>query len=267
VREEDLEGKQRPQGKSKEQDEKSSKSTGCPIDHNSQSAKTMIHLATKSGYGSEEKVKPGPKRSSATNDLLNPSNQMPSNLSQMPSRGQKYALSTHRCESTIPKGDFKPSHQLEGTKTWTYPSPQQFYNAMKRKGYNPKEMDMDSVVAIHNTVNERVWKEVMRYETFHSDKCPNPRLEKFSGKANDLSVKARMRTWVGARPPFDRHDWIVDRCGTKVRYIIDFYTGSPVAGKPMSMYTDTRPALDSFGALKDQIRAEIKSWTGSSSEK
>jgi hypothetical protein len=28
--------------------------------------------------------------------------------------------------------------------------------------------------------------------------------------------------------PFDRHDWIVDRCGTKVRYIIDFYTGRKV---------------------------------------
>ena len=26
-------------------------------------------------------------------------------------------------------------------------------------------------------------------------------------------------------PPFDRHDWVVDRCGTEVRYIIDFYTG------------------------------------------
>ena len=28
--------------------------------------------------------------------------------------------------------------------------------------------------------------------------------------------------------PFDRHDWIVDRCGKHVRYIIDYYDGGKV---------------------------------------
>jgi cytochrome c heme-lyase len=28
--------------------------------------------------------------------------------------------------------------------------------------------------------------------------------------------------------PFDRHDWIVDRCGKDVRYIIDYYDGGEV---------------------------------------
>ena len=28
--------------------------------------------------------------------------------------------------------------------------------------------------------------------------------------------------------PFDRHDWIVDRCGKQVRYIIDYYDGGNV---------------------------------------
>jgi Cytochrome c/c1 heme lyase len=32
----------------------------------------------------------------------------------------------------------------------------------------------------------------------------------------------RVVTPSGQRP-FDRHDWIVDRCGTEVRYIIDYY--------------------------------------------
>jgi len=193
----------------------------------------------------------------------NPANQMPSSLSQLPSPGQRIPLSTSRAVSTIPKGDFKPSHQLEGTDTWTYPSPQQFYNAMKRKGYKPQEIDMGSVVAIHNTVNERVWKQVMEYESFHLDSCPNPRLEKFSGKANDLSLKARLRTWTGSSPPFDRHDWVVDRCGKKVRYIIDFYAGMPVAGKPMSIYTDTRPAADSPSALLDRMKMMGKEWYAS----
>ncbi len=28
--------------------------------------------------------------------------------------------------------------------------------------------------------------------------------------------------------PFDRHDWIVERCGKEVRYIIDYYDGGAV---------------------------------------
>lgn len=54
--------------------------------------------------------------------------------------------------------------------------------------------------------------------------------------------------------PFDRHDWIVDRCGTEVRYIVDFYNGSPTATKPVAIHIDARPALDSFGAAWDRVR-------------
>lgn len=37
------------------------------------------------------------------------------------------------------------------------------------------------------------------------------------------SPQAQIRGWFGGMLPFDRHDWYVDRCGTEVRYIIDFY--------------------------------------------
>ena len=63
--------------------------------------------------------------------------------------------------------------------------------------------------------------------------------------------------------PFDRHDWIIDRCGTRVRYIIDFYSGAPAsdlagaataaggggapARSPISFYLDVRPAPDLEG--------------------
>ncbi|GAB5358067.1 hypothetical protein AAMO2058_000427100 [Amorphochlora amoebiformis] len=208
----------------------------CPV-AKSQSAEAMMAMA-KSG---QEKEK------------LNSSNQMPE-VSQRPMEGQRRRLSTYRVESTIPKGEYQPSHQLEGKETWTYPSPQQFYNAMKRKGYTPNEADMNQVVAIHNTVNEKTWEKVMEWESLHLNKCPNPRLEKFSGKANDLSSKARIMTWLGYTAPFDRHDWVVDRCGTKVRYIIDFYTGTPMAGMPISMHLDVRPAPDSAGAVMDHVR-------------
>ena len=41
----------------------------------------------------------------------------------------------------------------------------------------------------------------------------------------------------------------MDRCGTHVRYIIDFYNGSPVPGAPASVYLDVRPAIDSAAAM------------------
>ena len=43
---------------------------------------------------------------------------------------------------------------------------------------------------------------------------------------------ARFASWFGGGLPFDRHDWIVDRCGQEVRYIIDFYFDDEKAGTP-----------------------------------
>eukprot|EP00960_Hanusia_phi_P044657 756755-Hanusia_phi.AAC.4 len=71
-----------------------------------------------------------------------------------------------------------------------------------------------------------------------------PQLLKFQGKPDKLSPKARIQGLLGYKPPFDRHDWIVDRCGKQVRYVIDFYSGKPIADKAVSYYLDVRPALD-----------------------
>ena len=43
---------------------------------------------------------------------------------------------------------------------------------------------------------------------------------------------ARLMSWIGGPLPFDRHDWYVDRCGTEVRYVIDFYFDDDKAGSP-----------------------------------
>lgn len=63
--------------------------------------------------------------------------------------------------------------------------------------------------------------------------------------------------------PFDRHDWIVDRCGKQVRYVIDFYQGPPPVNsnntnnksgiEPTSIYLDVRPAV-SFTGMWDRMR-------------
>ena len=63
-----------------------------------------------------------------------------------------------------------------------------------------------------------------------------------------------MILFVSYTLPFDRHDWIVDRDGTEIRYVIDFYTGQqhkygryPAAA--IAMHLDVRPALDSVQSV------------------
>lgn len=129
-----------------------------------------------------------------------------------------------------------------------------FYNAMQRKGWNPQEDDMRSVVAIHNAVNEQTWKEILKWEQLHTDECGQPRLVRFQGRPTDFSPKARLRSLIGYQLPFDRHDWVVDRCGKKVRYIIDFYNGRPDPSKPVSFFLDVRPALDDWSSVVDRVR-------------
>jgi Cytochrome c/c1 heme lyase len=65
--------------------------------------------------------------------------------------------------------------------------------------------------------------------------------------------------------PFDRHDWLIDRDGVEVRYVIDFYKGaatpssatSASAPKPISIYLDVRPAVDSYTAVFDRIYVSV----------
>jgi len=188
---------------------------------------------------------------------LNPLNMMPTIPNQLPSPGQSTPLSTVREVSTIPKGAATPSvsaQVVEEKETWVYPSPQMFYNALKRKGKadDVREEDMDAVVQVHNNMNERTWGEVLRWEKrFHCDECASPSLLRFQGRPHDLSPIARLRTWMGQDAPFDRHDWIVDRCGDEVRYVIDYYYQEQ-PGNPI--WIDVRPAMDSAGNLWDRIQ-------------
>ena len=138
-----------------------------------------------------------------------------------------------------------------------YPSERQFFSAMKRKGWDPSPDDMRNVVAIHNAVNERAWAHVLAWERLHAGECDCPKLARFRGRPHDYSPRARMLNWMGYKLPFDRHDWVVDRCGAEVRYVIDFYSGAPAGaaegpGGSPSMHLDVRPALDSVGACLDR---------------
>ena len=91
---------------------------------------------------------------------MNPLNQMPS-LPQTPLDPHKQTapLPTDRTMSSIPRNT-----EDGKTQTWEYPSPQQFYNALVRKGWETPVEHVETMVDIHNFLNEQAWEEVLRWE-------------------------------------------------------------------------------------------------------
>jgi cytochrome c heme-lyase len=82
------------------------------------------------------------------------------------------------------------------------------------------------------------------------NRCGGPKLYSFLGLPKTLSPKARFNTFLGYSAPFDRHDWVVDRCGTKVEYVIDFYQGKGAGNGKLNFYLDVRPKLNSWEGWK-----------------
>ncbi|KAF8817408.1 cytochrome c and c1 heme-lyase [Phlegmacium glaucopus] len=183
---------------------------------------------------------------------LNPLNQMPS-LSQTPAQNQTINLPLSRTESSIPR---------DQSSKWEYPSPQQFYNALVRKGWETPEEHIETMVEIHNFLNEEAWEEVKKWEKRHASD-DDIILARFKGRPGEMSPKARLWMFAGwllpsrfnTEPPFDRHDWIIRRpkTGEEVRYVIDYYSAPPESDGSPVFSLDVRPALDSFSSAKDRI--------------
>ena len=139
---------------------------------------------------------------------------MPSNLSQSRASNQTVHLPTERELSSIPRGDRDSN--------WEYPSPQQMYNAMLRKGYDDTPEDaVESMVAVHNFLNEGAWAEIVAWEQRFSQGLANgwqacskgerrfmeslsnketvqqPKLLRFMGRPGDVTPKARMLEFMG----------------------------------------------------------------------
>lgn len=94
---------------------------------------------------------------------INPANNMPATLAQSPAPGQSIALPQDRTESSIPRAP-SPDGAPAPTPKWEYPSPQQFYNALVRKGWETPEEHVETMVHIHNFLNEEAWNEVLKWE-------------------------------------------------------------------------------------------------------
>jgi len=111
--------------------------SGCPVPHSNRASSLSCP-----SHSSEQSSK----------------NQMPTDLAQKPLPGQTISLDTARAMSSI------PTTEESDSKHWVYPSEQMFFDAMRRKNWNPNEIDMKTVVPIHNAVNERAWAQILEWE-------------------------------------------------------------------------------------------------------
>ena len=237
---------------------------GCPVKHNNN--KSNDNTQSNSGReGCPVKHNNNNNKSTEFNvysQPIDPNNNMPSVANQLPSPFQTEKLPTTRVQSTIPKGG-------DSTTTWTYPSPQMFYNSLARKNKlgDTTESDIVSVVAMHNNMNEKTWAKVMQWEEtlLGREDGQQSKLLKFMGRPSDLSPKAQLKHWIFGHPlPFDRHDWtVIRKDGSEVRYIIDYYHDESQASESLesampklndynavkSILVDVRPAVDDFKAV------------------
>lgn len=142
-----------------------------------------------------------------------------SELSQERAPTQTVSLPTEREPSTIPKGT--------GDGNWEYPSPQQMYNALLRKGYTDTDATaVESMVSVHNFLNEGAWAEIVEWErrfgrglksgwemckrgeqdsvagagwnaAANEDEAAQPKLIRFMGRPKEMTPKAAMIQVMG----------------------------------------------------------------------
>lgn len=231
----------------------------CPVDHNSREVWLKQAKAGATANGGESFDNAPPPRDKDCDSSSLDSNTIQQQAAQIASQT---GLPTDREVSTIPRSGGPGGN-------WVYPSQAQFFAAMKRKNWDPQAADMASVVPIHNAVNERAWTEILKWEEpvlagkpASYSQCGGPQLVSFSGDASKITPKARFNNlFLGWQKPFDRHDWVITRCGEEtVEYVIDFYTGkeNPLMPGLPSFYLDVRPKLNSV----EGVKMRVMKWIG-----
>lgn len=163
----------------------------CPVDETTR----QKWLAAQAASGNPQSHPMAPASSSSSSPAPQP-------------KGQPVQLSTERETSTIPRfsADSLPelaspegaaSYATPQSENWVYPSQDQFYRAMERKNHNPRAEDMQTIVPIHNAVNERAWKEVLEWEKgYGGEECGGVRLMTFRGTPGKMTPKSFLNQWV-----------------------------------------------------------------------
>lgn len=72
-------------------------------------------------------------------------------------------LSKERVVSSIPIHD----EAGKDNGNWVYPSEQMFFDAMRRKNWNPSKEVIPIIVPIHNAINEECWRRILEWESLH----------------------------------------------------------------------------------------------------
>mmetsp|Transcript_35517 Transcript_35517/g.73952 ORF Transcript_35517/g.73952 Transcript_35517/m.73952 type:complete len:309 (-) Transcript_35517:1294-2220(-) len=251
-------------GASDAQTEKSG--SGCPVRHDGGSmsdgsGSSFMSWLSLSGKPGSDKDERGQEQTRGAKPPTYASIEEAAKHAQTPQPDQRIHLGTQRTVSSIPrdgKGEVKSPHHQHGDSEshWVYPSEQQMYNAMRRKGWdNVPEDSIPLVLQIHNAVNEGTWEKIMKWEG--TDQL---RLVRFEGRPRDLTPLAFFYSKIlHLYPaPFDRHDWYVGSAlpdggkegGTNTvnppqRYVIDYYMfDQPDPSLPPLTHIDVRPALD-----------------------
>ncbi|OKL58784.1 hypothetical protein UA08_05685 [Talaromyces atroroseus] len=271
----------------------------CPVDHKTREIWLQQHQGSAGGAphpiphklddnGKVINENAGTKQRQLSNDReissiprafdANPSDT--ANSQQQQTIPSPYAAQSTASHSSPSNSESETGHD-PATGNWVYPSERQFFDALVRKSNVPgstksaKELatSVASIIPIHNAVNEKAWQEILKWESRApssdpgSNKCGGPKLYAFRGLGTEsqfVSPRARLNGLMGYQLPFDRHDWVVERCGgERVEYVIDFYQGKPVASSAssqpengsgimnatgpgkLSFYLDVRPKLNS----------------------
>lgn len=141
--------------------------------------------------------------------------------------------------------------------SWINPSANQLLNACKRKNKPMEDKDKNAVALIHGEVIEKTWEAVLAYERLHYHQCKCPKLLSFEGLSEKPSLKAKLLNKMGYALPWDRHDWIVDRCGTQIRYIIDYHHGF---AQSQPYIIDCRPDLKRFSNMMDRFTIQYRTF-------
>ncbi|KAL4755233.1 hypothetical protein BDW72DRAFT_164415 [Aspergillus terricola var. indicus] len=264
----------------------------CPVDHKTREAWLQQHkpgeaphpVASNDGMATTVKqhrpLSTDREVSSIPRAITSDSDAPPSECPAAPSSPYASPTASH---GTPSNAETETGHD-KSTGNWIYPSERQFFEALMRKGNTPNSVNsaselattVASIIPIHNAVNERAWQQILEWEQRAplsdpgSQKCGGPKLYSFRGLGSEpefLSPRARMNSLMGYQLPFDRHDWVVERCdGHRIEYVIDFYQGKSTGrsneaglaanagpGK-LSFYLDVRPKLNSWEGCMMRFR-------------
>lgn len=167
----------------------------CPVDHKARDVWMQQARAANAGGAASEPPAQSPSTTTTTTTTApsSSSSWTSSVLSYLPFKSSSSTaaastpaapitggLSTDREISTIPRTTMPSPSEMaaaaapanreqetgadEASGNWIYPSQRMFFDAMKRKGHDPRSNDMQTIVPIHNAVNERAWADIKRWE-------------------------------------------------------------------------------------------------------